>query len=57
MQFVRCRTTNSTAAADRSNFSTFLQVEQNIAEIKSRKAEQKAKLDKLRGTTDPNNKS
>lgn len=29
-----------------------LQVERNISEMKSRKAEQKAKLDRLRGTTD-----
>ena len=32
------------------------QVEQNIETIKSQKAEQKAKLDRLRGTSDTDNK-
>ncbi|KAL0048078.1 hypothetical protein WJX82_007172 [Trebouxia sp. C0006] len=32
------------------------QVEQNIENIKSQKAEQKAKLDRLRGTSDTDNK-
>ena len=32
------------------------QVEQNIENVKSQKAEQKAKLDRLRGTSDTDNK-